>query len=263
MNTHYCLDNSPRFEMIELNETDSTNNFLKNYRPLEPKETTLVTAEYQTAGRGQTGNSWEAEAGQNLLFSLLTHPRNIEASKQFLISQVAALAAKEALGEFTDGLSVKWPNDIYWQDKKIGGMLIENDLSGRLIMNCIIGIGLNINQEVFRSDAPNPVSLYQITGKKLERRFVLELFMKHFNRRMASIAADGGKQVQADYAQALYRKDGFHPFCDENGHFKARIHRIEPTGHIVLERTDGSQRTYAFKEVKHLIPLTRDAEIAL
>lgn len=263
MNTHYCLDDSPRFEMIELNETDSTNNFLKNYRPLEPKETTLVTAEYQTAGRGQAGNCWESETSLNLLFSLLIHPKNIEASKQFLISQVAALAAKEALGEFTDGLSVKWPNDIYWQDKKIGGMLIENDLSGRNIMNCIIGIGLNINQEVFRSTAPNPVSLYQITGKKLERRFVLQLFMKRFNYRMASLAADGGKQVQQDYAQALYRKDGFHLFCDENGQFEARIERIEPTGHLVLERKDGSRTSYAFKEVKHIIPLTPETDIAL
>ena len=155
MNTYYCLDDSPRFEMIELNEIDSTNNFLKSYRPLQPKEVTLVTAEFQTAGRGQIGNSWESESGENLLFSLLIHPQNIKASQQFLISQISALSAKEALEAFTDGLSVKWPNDIYWHDKKIGGMLIENDLSGHTITNCIIGIGLNINQEKFHSPAPS------------------------------------------------------------------------------------------------------------
>lgn len=263
MNTYYCLDDSPRFEMIELNEIDSTNNFLKSYRPLQPKEVTLVTAEFQTAGRGQIGNSWESESGENLLFSLLIHPQNIEASQQFLISQISALSAKEALEAFTDGLSVKWPNDIYWHDKKIGGMLIENDLSGHTITNCIIGIGLNINQEKFHSPAPNPISLFQIIGKKIEKRFVLERFMKTFNTRISSLKIDGGEQVKQDYIQALYRRNGMHPYADETGRFEARIVKIEPTGHIVLEKVDGSRHTYAFKEVKHLIPLNQETDIAL
>lgn len=263
MSTYYCLDDSPWFEMIELDGIDSTNNFLKNYKPLHPKNMTLVTAEYQSAGRGQVGNSWESESGKNLLFSLLIHPKNIEADRQFLISQIAALSAKEALDTFTKGLSVKWPNDIYWHDKKIGGMLIENDLTGRMITNCIIGIGLNINQETFHSSAPNPVSLYQITGKYLEKRFILEHFMQRFQARMASLRTDEGKQVQEDYLKALYHKDGYHTFCDKGGMFEARIAGIEPTGHLRLEDTDGAQRTYAFKEVQHVIPIGTAGEIAL
>lgn len=101
----------------------------------------------------------------------------MEAKQQFLISQIVSLAIKEELDTYTTDISIKWPNDIYWKDKKICGMLIENDLMGRNISQSIAGVGININQEVFHSSAPNPVSLFQITGKQYDIFNILEHIM--------------------------------------------------------------------------------------
>ena len=131
----------------KLKETTSTNDYLAHLcRESKAKEFYTVMAESQTKGKGQRGNSWESEAGKNLTFSTVLYPTALEARKQFCLSMLAALACHEALSNYTDGFSIKWPNDIYWKDKKIGGILIENELEGKYITQCIIGIGLNINQ---------------------------------------------------------------------------------------------------------------------
>ena len=152
---------SPR--ILRVAETASTNSLLRELVIKESlAEGSVVVADFQTAGRGQIGNTWESEAGKNLMFSLVLYPTCIPANRQFLISQIAALSVKETLDSYTDHVTVKWPNDIYWKEKKICGMLIENDLMGRNINQSIAGIGININQEIFHSSAPNPVSLLQI-----------------------------------------------------------------------------------------------------
>ena len=160
----YILDDSPWFEWIRLHSTDSTIDFLKHYRPVSPKDMILVTADFQTAGRGQAGNSWESEAGKNLLFGLLFHPREVEANRQFILSQAVALSICETLSDYAEDIRIKWPNDIYWKDRKICGMLIENTLVGRCIENCIIGAGININQ---RSVAMPPIR--SRSGKSREK----------------------------------------------------------------------------------------------
>lgn len=110
-------------------ETTSTNNYLRGLVGKEPlPEGSIVVTEYQTAGRGQVGNTWESEPGKNLMFSIILYPDFLPANRQFLISQIAALSVKETLDAYVDGITVKWPNDIYWHDQKICGMLIENDL---------------------------------------------------------------------------------------------------------------------------------------
>ena len=114
----YILDDSPWFEWIRLHSTDSTIDFLKHYRPVSPKDMILVTADFQTAGRGQAGNSWESEAGKNLLFGLLFHPREVEANRQFILSQAVALSICETLSDYAEDIRIKWPNDIYWKDRK-------------------------------------------------------------------------------------------------------------------------------------------------
>ena len=177
---------SPR--ILRVAETTSTNSLL---RELVIKESLLegsvVVADFQTAGRGQIGNVWESEAGKNLMFSTVLYPTCIPANRQFLISQIAALSVKETLDLYTDHVTVKWPNDIYWKDKKICGMLIENDLSGHNLYCSIIGIGINLNQAVFRGDAPNPVSLFQIIGKEVDREEVLDRFLSVFYRYYLSL----------------------------------------------------------------------------
>ena len=168
------------FKVIHIDETDSTNRWLRDYALSQPEGDYVVVSEYQTAGRGCGTNSWESERGKNLTFSLLIHPTEITADCQFRISEAVSLALCETLdGYVTDRqVSVKWPNDIYVDDCKICGMLIENRLRGRLMTDSIIGIGLNVNQREFFSDAPNPVSLVQLLGHEVALEPLLQAFLQ-------------------------------------------------------------------------------------
>ena len=241
-------------QILWLKETDSTNNHLRRLLDKEQlPEGSLVVTDFQTAGKGQVGNSWESEAGMNLMFSILLYPDFIPANRQFLISQIASLSVKETLDAYTDFIQVKWPNDIYWKDRKICGMLIENDLSGQLLYCSIIGIGLNLNQSLFRSNAPNPISLTQITGKKYDREEVLNRFLRIFFQYYCLLLQEKEEEVRTAYMQALYHGEGYHRYRDGQGQFEARIQVIEPTGHLILQLRDGEQRRYAFKEVTTLV----------
>ena len=254
-NSLYILDDSPRFEWIRLSSTDSTSNFLKNYRPAAAREMTLVTADYQTAGRGQAGNSWESEVGRTLLFSLRLQPVGLDVRRQFILSQAMSVAICTALRELLpDGVSIKWPNDIYWHHRKVCGFLVENFLTGHSIDTCIIGAGINVNQTVFLSDAPNPVSLKQITGQDTECVFLLARIVELFRSHYARIQAGDTAAITAAYRQMLYRATGFYAYADKDGTFEAEIHDIEPTGHLILADRAGTLRRYAFKEVRSLIP---------
>lgn len=241
-------ESAPR--MIRLQETKSTNSYLHGYlQSVSLPEGSVVAAEFQTAGKGQPGNHWESEAGSNLLFSLVLYPDSIPAARQFILSQIASLAVKDTLAAFTDGITVKWPNDVYWKDKKICGMLIENDLSGSIITKSIIGIGLNLNQKAFTSDAPNPVSLTQITGETYDKEQVLNIFLNHFYSYYLQVLQEKEDEIRKTYFKSLYRNDGFYPYSDENGKFMARIQDIEPMGYLLLRLQNGETRRYAFKEV--------------
>ena len=243
------------FPLIQLEETDSTNRYLTQKCDTEKvDEYTTVCADYQTAGKGQRGNRWESERGKNLMFSLVLYPVFLEARRQFLLSQIAALAVKEELEEWATDISIKWPNDIYWQDRKICGMLIENTLMGQHIEDCIIGVGLNVNQTVFRSDAPNPVSLCQVTGKTHETVFILAAVIKRFKNFWQKLQKEDTDEIARHYASRLYRREGFHRYEDSDGCFEAEIHEVEPSGHLVLADRNGRLRRYAFKEVRFLAP---------
>ncbi|MBO4802799.1 MAG: biotin--[acetyl-CoA-carboxylase] ligase [Bacteroidaceae bacterium] len=260
---YFCLDDSPFFRMIELDEVDSTNTFLRNYRPFQPVAVTLVTAEHQSAGRGQAGNHWEAEAGKNLLFSLLLHPSTLPASRAFVLSEAIALSIREAVALPQVTVTVKWPNDIYADDQKIAGILIENDLHGQHIGRSIIGCGVNVNQREWDLNKGNwrmedgrwsviPVSLAQLTGHEEERRFVLEHIMAGFMRRYEQIQRGNYDAIHADYLTALYRRNGLHPYHDKGGDFMAEIADVEQSGHLVLRDSEGHLHRYAFKEVSCL-----------
>lgn len=245
-------DESPR--IIHLKEVISTNKSLRDMIEQERlPEGSVVMADFQTAGRGQPGNSWESESGKNLTFSIVLYPDCIPANKQFLISQIASLSVKETLDRYTDGISVKWPNDIYWHEKKICGMLIENDLSGQYIYCSLIGIGINLNQKEFVSNAPNPVSLTHITGKEYDREEVLNTFLSIFYPYYLSLLQEAYEPIRSAYRSALFRGEGYHTFQDVNGRFTARIRDIETTGHLILQLPDMQQRRYAFKEVSYIL----------
>jgi BirA family biotin operon repressor/biotin-[acetyl-CoA-carboxylase] ligase len=240
-------------EIIYLEETNSTNVYvqqlLSNGKNVE--EGTLVWTGFQTAGRGQSLNTWESEKDANLTFSILLCPDFLPVTGQFLLSQVAALGIVDFLSSFCklQNLSIKWPNDIYWKDKKICGMLIENLLSGTSISHAILGIGININQTVFKGDAPNPVSVRQINGETYDLNLAIGFVRDAILKRYMQLLRDEKGQIRKDYTDALYRGKGYFIYKDKSGDFLACIKEIRDTGILVLETDAGEKRAYAFKEV--------------
>lgn len=240
--------------LIHISETNSTNSYLQTLCARQRvEELTTVIADYQTSGRGQRGNSWESDAEKNLLFSFVLFPHFLEARRQFLISQIVSLAIKEELDTYTTDISIKWPNDIYWREKKICGMLIENDLMGQHISQSITGIGININQELFYSSAPNPVSLLQITGTQQDVFGILRNIMLRIQSYYDLLPKDNTEFIANRYEKALFRKEGLHRYRDANGEFLARIASVEPEGKLILEDEMQTQRGYMFKEVEYLL----------
>ena len=226
-----------------IDETDSTNRWLQKQGGTGNM---VVVADYQTAGRGCGTNSWESERGKNLLFSMLIHPTDLPAKRQFHISMAVSLAICEALGQHIGDLSIKWPNDIYWRNAKICGILIENRLQGQRICDSIIGVGLNVNQRQFHSNAPNPVSLWQISEHETDCGQLLTDILQSFSRLL-------GQDIRDRYLSLLYRRQGFHPYVDKDGAFMAEIVDVEDDGHLVLRDDNGRDRRYAFKEVQFII----------
>ena len=241
---------------IKVSQTASTNTYLSRLAATLPGGTVIYTPS-QTAGRGQKGNSWESEDGKNLTFSLLLKHPPLKARDQFYLSEASALAVVEALTALAgDGFTVKWPNDVYWQDKKICGMLLENSLDGSDIATCIVGIGLNVNQECFVSDAPNPVSLLNITGQEHDLESLLKRVCSRIEQLVNTLDdAPSREQLHRQYMAALYRNDGRqHLWEDAAGHrFMASVAGIAPDGTLTLHHEDGTRHDYLFKEVKHII----------
>ena len=240
---------SEDIKIIRLHETDSTNLFMHVYNGDEGNMMTVAVAQSQTAGRGQGVNTWESQPGKNLLFSVKLYPKALVASRQYVMLEAGALAVCGTLRRYAGGMTVKWPNDVYWNDSKISGTLSECTIKHGMVGSCIIGTGININQKKFVSDAPNPVSLLQITGRETRLEYVLDGFLKKF-REYVKMVDDGeyGK-VHDLYRKYLYRREGTYRFTDDGGTFLAEISDVEPGGHIVLRLEDGTLRKYAFKEV--------------
>ena len=244
-----------KFEIVHIEETDSTNRWMKD----NGEGTQVVVADYQTAGKGCGSNSWEAERGKNLLFSVMIHPEEIQAKNQFIITQVVSVALCKTIERYLlhptpllpgggeHVVAIKWPNDIYVGDKKICGVLIENRLQGSMIKYSIIGIGLNVKQQEFKSDAPNPVSIWQLTGKETDRMELLAAFLEQLNETAKSTT------IITDYKARLYRRQGKHLFMTNNTTFEASIVDVIDDGRLMLEDEKGVAHLFRFKEVSFVI----------
>lgn len=238
--------------LIHLDEVTSTSSYLRNISNIEPlTDGTVVCVGFQSAGRGQKGTSWESAKGENLMFSTVLYPKGLKPDSSFIVSQIISLAIKEVLEKYTSDISIKWPNDIYWKDKKITGILIENDIMGDEISRTIIGVGVNLNQTVFESDAPNPVSLKQITGDSYA---IDDILSQIINRILFYYEkSESPDTIKDRYRNSLFRKEGFHLFADSENTFLAQIHDVEDSGLLVLELESGEIRKFAFKEVRYIL----------
>ncbi len=226
-----------------------------------------IRADFQSRGRGQVGNGWESENGKNLLISVLAKPQNVDVSRQFIVSMAISLATTDTIApllkpEQRRMLKIKWPNDIYVGDGKMVGILAENRLSGRFIADTIIGIGLNVNQEVFTSGAPNPVSIKQLTGEENGIAALANELIINLRIRLGQVDNQEDAELMRAYWDRLYRADGQpHMFADHEGRFMATITAVAPDGRLTLTTDDGERRSYLFKEVEHVIRTESGCEV--
>ena len=238
---------------IHLPETDSTNRYAREL--LSGAPISLVSTDYQHAGRGQRGCSWESEAGKNLLFTLTIHPLDIPASQQFAVCELISVAICDILKSYTADIHIKWPNDIYHRDKKLCGILIEHDIEGTHLSRSLIGVGFNVNQSHFTSDAPNPVSLLQILGHEVEREPLLHAIAEHFAQLYEQHYRGmlDRSTLHNNYTSLLYRRDIEAPYRDAQGEFTGILRDVAPDGTLLLEDEQGNLRSYLFKEVAYVI----------
>lgn len=237
-----------------ISETYSTNTLLKQRVAAGEQipDLSFIRTDYQTAGRGQAGNSWESERGKNILMSILLKEPAIPAEKQFLLSELFPLAvieAVEAIGGPLD-IKVKWPNDIYVGNRKLAGILIENSLSSGRIDYAILGIGLNVNQTEWVSDAPNPVSLKMLTGHEWDVEKLTDSIMDRLRDRLEHV---DDHLLHEQYMARLFRREGYHPYRNKEGDFWARIADVDAFGRLILEMQNGEKRTYLLKQVQYLL----------
>lgn len=270
--------------IVHIAKTNSTNDLLKQALSAGEKLPNghTIWADYQTAGRGQQGNGWESEDSKNLLFTTLLLDLEVTIDKQFAISELVTLAIVNVLNrklklstekngihtqdtDEQEEVTVKWPNDIYWKDKKLAGILIENNLLGGRIASSIVGVGLNVNQEVFTSNAPNPISLKQITGCEWDREQLLSEIIDEIG--VLRTLFDDLVVLKDTYMKHLYRRTGLHwwkeNICSsepvnilqgaQEGMFEASIRDVEDNGLLVLKTAKGETKKYHFKEIKYVL----------
>ncbi len=237
-----------------LTEVESTNNYANQLVLSKAAEHgTVVLAQHQKKGKGQQGKSWESESGKKLLASIILFPSFLHAAKQFYLSKIASLAIFDFLKTEINGISIKWPNDIYIQHKKVAGILIENAVKGQTLSSSIIGIGLNLNQQLFVSDALNPVSLMQITGKVYDIELVAELIFQNLNNWYCILENGGFDEIDSAYFNLLFRANEWAVFAKQGKRFEARIKGIGEFGQLILEERNGSFSEFMFKEVEFVI----------
>jgi BirA family biotin operon repressor/biotin-[acetyl-CoA-carboxylase] ligase len=232
-----------------------------------------IRAGYQTAGRGQTGNGWESGPNKNLLCSILLDMDRFHlCMPPFNINQAVCAALHKMIQSLLpddNQLTIKWPNDIYYGDKKLAGILIENLYGGNDVKYMIAGIGLNVNQTTFVSDAPNPISIKQITGLDYDLEELMNKLLDEMNQALAT-------SNREYYMAHLYRKDGFWPFVErevstaptmnyspsleerdgeglERSIFLAKIEDVRTDGELELRNKDGNLRTYHFKQIRYVL----------
>ncbi|MDN5348812.1 MAG: BirA family transcriptional regulator [Bacteroidales bacterium] len=244
------------FSLNFLKSVDSTNRWLQDrINKLKTIANQVVCTEYQSGGRGMDGNQWHSERGQNLLFSLGMDASFILASEQFLITQMIALAIVDELSDHIDHrkISIKWPNDIFFEEKKLGGILISNTIRASRLDQSVIGVGLNINQMNFPEWIPRPVSMGLICNQKFDSLDILKGILKRFSLRMDQAKnSDGLLRIAQDYHQKLFRLDQWYVYKLDNSQIELKIKGIGEYGMLKLENRAGKNIDCDFKAIRFL-----------
>ncbi|MFA6403807.1 MAG: biotin--[acetyl-CoA-carboxylase] ligase [Salinivirgaceae bacterium] len=239
------------FTINEIIEVDSTNNYLKTLlNTNQLPEGYVIVADFQNSGKGLGANTWESEPGKNLTFSLLLRPDSLKAEDLFLLSKAVSLGIIDALNEIRNCFTIKWPNDIYYQNKKVGGILIENQIQGDYIKYSVIGIGININQDVFTSEAPNPISLKQVFGHSANNQEILKKVLNQISIWYDMLSDEYFDKINEQYFSHLFRNTDYHDFKTGEELFHAKIKEVANDGQLILKTPAGEIRKFYLKEVE-------------
>lgn len=239
--------------MIHVDRTESTNNYAISQVAVNEVEDGAVFLTYrQTAGRGQRNNRWESEDGKNLTFSIFLKPSFLEIHRQFMLSKMVCLGLVSFLSRHTEGVKIKWPNDIYVGGRKICGILIENAIMGSTISQSVIGIGLNMNQTRFLSPAPNPVSLKMVTGKEYPLEVSFRELLNAIDLWYVRLREGRYRELDEAFHENLYRLDEWHRYRDETHAYTGMITGVNAIGQLCIREQDGQAHEYHFKEVEYL-----------
>lgn len=240
---------SDRADYIFLEQVSSTNDYAAELlKSGKAKHLQTIRTDFQSAGKGQKGSSWESERGKNLLASIILLPEQMEADKAFFISMAASLAITDALRPLVPEVKIKWPNDIYFRKRKLGGILIENSIGHGRILSSVTGIGLNINQSRFPDHLPNPISLAQITGKSWPVETIFHSIYDSFRTRVAHLDKNLSG-LKKDYTARLLGYQEFLDYSAEGEIFRARLTDVLDTGEIILVEKENKKKKFGFKEI--------------
>jgi BirA family biotin operon repressor/biotin-[acetyl-CoA-carboxylase] ligase len=242
-------------KIISLPETGSTNTYAIGLLSKErPEEGCVVITHHQTQGKGTDTNTWESETGKNLTFSVILYP-DFKADQQFVLNKAISLAICDFIAaELPQSkIIIKWPNDIYIGNKKVCGILIQNSVIGNRLDYVVVGIGLNVNQTIFTSDAPNPVSLKMVTGRDYDLDELLQKLLNFIYEKYAQLKPETSQKIENEYLKKLYRLMEWHEFILKGNKTLARITGTNTYGQLELETENRQVFTCDLKEVKFII----------
>lgn len=234
--------------LINLDEVNSTNEYAKALlSKSKPSEGTVIFAHCQTNGRGQFGKMWASEKGKNLTFSIILYPDFLEAKRAYSLNHVVSLGLKDCIENLKITVSIKWPNDIYHHDKKLGGLLIENGLVGENLNYSIIGIGLNVNQTTFSQELPNPISLKLISGKEFKIELLNDVF-SFIEKRYLQLKSGRLEEIKNEYVDSLYCLNEKRIYQTSNEKFEGIIRGVNDEGQLIME-INGTNRFFNNNEI--------------
>jgi len=240
---------------IELESVDSTNNYaMAQAAAGKASHGTLFFAHDQWAGKGQRGRTWASTPGENIVLSAVIEPLAFQPAQAFSLSVCVALACHDLFSRYAgpESTSIKWPNDLYWNDRKAGGILIENHFQGDRWLLAIAGMGININQVEFPAAARNPVSLRQITGRRFQATELARQLGSCLDKRYSGLTAGAAPEQLNEYNERLYRRDQSVRLKKDSAVFTTTIQGVSDRGSLLTR--DTMTREFAFGEVEWVLP---------
>lgn len=240
-------------KVIKLHSVDSTNSYVSDIlKNADIKEDTVYYTDIQTRGRGLNLNIWESEDYKNLIFSIYTNPK-IEIDDYFVLSMLVSLGICDYLHFKGVFVQIKWPNDIYYKNNKLAGILIENSLMNDCIVESIIGVGLNLNQTEFSDKLLNPISLANITGKKYDIENEISIISNNILKRIKTYKSVDYKQIKTEYLDKLFRFDLLSTYRIKGNVITAKIIDVKPDGYLVVKTNKNDIKEFYFKEIEYVI----------